>query len=220
MILNDIYTGLLTIYLGSFKDLYNKNINLIRFTSFFLLIFPVVIISNACSTEEGKNDKSVNDAINYIKRGRHAIALDILDNVLRRDPFYTKAFLYRGYIYRIKNECNKAIHDFKSIVGQGPGVKEYYHAHYQIALCYMNYHNYNDAIKHLEKAVELNKYRYHDGSIIIDPGRDKKVLNSYNALGECYFNLENIEKARQAFNKALEIDPENDFAKIGLNKAM
>lgn len=96
----------------------------------------------------------------------------------------------------------KAVARFEDVLKRDPA---YYPANFGLAAAYTKLKRYEDAIpealKYVESAVD-----------------DKEKSNGMTVLGICYEATGNKEKARESFQKAVELNPENQFAQKNLDR--
>jgi tetratricopeptide (TPR) repeat protein len=79
--------------------------------------------------------------------------------------------------------------------------------YFGLGYVYLQMSNYNDAIKMLEQCINKT-------------GDDKlQKSDTYANLGLCYISIGDRQTAIDCFNKALELNPDNEYAKNGMNLA-
>lgn len=91
---------------------------------------------------------------------------------------------------------------FEDALEQDPS---YYHANYGLAVAFTKLQIFKDAIPFAQKYVEAST-------------NNKEKSSGMNVLGICYDATGDREKAKEAFQKAVELNPENKSAQDNLNK--
>ena len=131
----------------------------------------------------GQNDAAANS------EGTLHKAIAEFEAVTRLDPKDTDSLIALGRLYRLTNQNPKAEDTFRKAIGADPGSKP---ALSYLAQLYLDQGNYADAIATLER---------------IAPGdMDPSALVM---LGQAYLQTRDYEKAVDAYNQALQQDPEN-----------
>ena len=102
-----------------------------------------------------------------------------------------------GTIYLAYSNYNKALEYYNKTLLV---VDDLEYLHHFMGRCYRRSGEYKKVLYHCARAIEFGK-----------EDLEIKILE-----GEAYLNLGEIENAKQSFNRALEIDPESDSAKVGL----
>lgn len=138
---------------------------------------------------------------------------------------------YEG-VNRIERWPNDALEYFQKSLRQAP--KDFPLLYEAIARAYMRLEKYNEAIQYYEKAISIDprmvESRYFLGYVALqkkDLETAKKHFEAltyydpdYSAgwtlLGHTYTGLNELEKARQAYNTALRLTPNNKDAAMGL----
>ena len=120
-----------------------------------------------------------------------AIVDEILSSTNIKD---SKTLVQDGNAYLKKNEYDKAIDCYKQSIDLRP---EFSDTYYQLGKAYKGKEDYPNAISSLETYLK---------------GKDQDV-EAVILLGECYNQTGTYAKAKEQFNKAMVIDPSNDYAK-------
>lgn len=100
-----------------------------------------------------------------------------------------------------KQNFDTAVTWFQDALKQDPS---YYRANYGLAAAYTKLNRFDEAIQYAEKYVDAAK-----------DNTEKSI--GYNILGICYDVTGQREKALDAFQKAVEFNPDNESAKSNLN---
>jgi len=116
-------------------------------------------------------------------------AVTEFEAVTRLDPKDTDSLIALGRLYRVTNQNSKAEEAFRKALGADPGSKP---ALSYLAQLYLDQGNYADAIATLERIPPAD----------MDP-------SALVMLGQAYLENRDYDKAVDAYNQALEQDPEN-----------
>lgn len=115
-------------------------------------------------------------------------AIEYLNNAIKLDSRYYKAYHMRGYIYKSLGEYQRAIDDYSEAIRLN---QNYASAYFSRGLAYGDLGNYNQEIADYNKAIEL------------DPNKDVVYFNR----GVAYGNLGNYNKEIADYNKVIELNP-------------
>ena len=148
----------------------------------------------------------------HIKAGEFSQAASLYKNILHKYPENKRANLILKKIKNIqqktffndppKNFIDELINYhrlgfYKDLINNSLKLYKHYPESYTlnnlIAAGYTGLKQYNKAINHYEKAININKY----------------ASNSYLNLGNLYSDLKKFKIAEKYYNKALSIDPKN-----------
>jgi len=102
-----------------------------------------------------------------------------------------------GFIYYLRNEIDKAFEYFQRSLSE---TDDFEYLHHLVARIYRDKGEFAKILEHCSKAIE---YGHEDTEI--------RLLE-----GEAYLNLGNADKARNSFNRALELEPDHEDARLGL----
>ncbi|MCC0566535.1 tetratricopeptide repeat protein [Brevibacillus borstelensis] len=101
-----------------------------------------------------------------------------------------------------KKSENEAASWFNQALERDPS---YYLANYGLSIAYVQLSRFDDAITAANKFVGAAKEK-------------DEQSNGYNVIGLCYESKGDREKAREAYQKSVELDPKNEYAKTNLNR--
>lgn len=153
------------------------------------------------STEDNKEDTSNSD--------RYFIVEDNEYKLLWHDDFkehFSSNYVYVAWMEIHKKEnkdLNKAAIDIKKALEID---SENSHAYYALACVYSDLKRYDEALNAADKYLEyLDKNDEYYKSISSD---------TYNLKGVIYMDKEDFSKAKEYYNKALELNPNNEYAKL------
>jgi tetratricopeptide (TPR) repeat protein len=151
----------------------------------FLLLFFTLLISVGTGYALGHfyfwNDvdmKRVNEQLTYYKEE------------VRKDPANLENRIVLGYTYFLKGENEKAIKEFDYVLEQD---KNYYDAHYNLGLVFLDEERYNEALIEFEKTVNIAPKDY----------------KGHVQMGIAYRGLEEYDKATKALEQANKLAPTN-----------
>lgn len=151
----------------------------------FMLLFLTLAISIGTGYALGHfyfwNDidmKRVNEQLAYYKEE------------VRKDPSNLQNRIVLGYTYYLKGDHDEAIKQFDYVLEQD---KNYYDAHYNLGLVFIDEERYNEALIELEKAVKIAP-------------RDFK---GHIQMGIAYRGLKEYDKAMKSLEQANKLAPTN-----------
>jgi tetratricopeptide (TPR) repeat protein len=145
----------------------------------------------------------------FYRRDNDEKALEAFKKALSLDPDLAEAHFRIGLSYDALGEEQQAEESYKKAV---TAYKKYFaneenekdpEAHYNLAQTYAGLHLYSEAVREYRQATKLKQ---DDADIYYD-------------LGLALTRLAQYDEAVAAFEKSLEIDPENYRAEDGLNEA-
>jgi tetratricopeptide (TPR) repeat protein len=127
----------------------------------------------------------------YEQNGQVEQAVTTFEEIIARDPDYTQALNYLGYMLADRGLRLEYAHDLiEKAVTLAPDNAAYLDSYGWV---FYRLGNYNQALVHLKKAVALDS----------DP-----VI--FDHLGDVYRAVGDLKEARTWWQKALDMDPEND----------
>jgi len=144
-----------------------------------------------------------------------------------------RAYYNLGRNYMESAKYEEAIGEFKKALKENP---EHYQALLQMALAHANIKDFDSAFTYFKKAVkiepkrsitsllfaqELNDLGKYDGAIKLyksEINRNPKNAALYNGLGIAYANKELYDKAEEAWEKGLALQPNSEEIKKNLGK--
>jgi len=130
--------------------------------------------------------------------GHHEEALRLYDKSLAIRPT-AEAYTYKGWTLSHMGEHKRAIEEAEKAIRVDP---EFGNPYNDIGVYLIELGREDEAIAYLEKAKRAKRYCCYQ-------------FPHFN-LGRIYLKKEQYEKARQEFKKSLEIDPDYDPARMGL----
>ncbi len=109
------------------------------------------------------------------------------EEAIRLRPHYGRALINLGRSYQLQNKNDKAIEIYERALASDYQDRDLYYLHG--SLCY-----------------DMGKY---DRAVLSLESVDKRFMDTSFKLGCCYFNTNNIAKAAECFERALEVEPTN-----------
>ncbi len=167
----------------------------------------------------------------------HDEAIDCYTKLLEIEPDNDKVYYELGHLYLQKNESLPAVNAF-SMALEKDEENPFYHNSMAFALVQLE--QYDDAIEHYQKAININPDPYWTsivcqalGSVYMEIKNNPEaaivlyqtaaVLNpdseeSQIAIGDTYFSIEDYDNAIKAYCDAIKINPENAkaYCKCGM----
>ena len=164
-------------------------------------------------------------------------AIDCYTKLLEIEPDNDKVYYELGHLYLQKNESLPAVNAF-SMALEKDEENPFYHNSMAFALVQLE--QYDDAIEHYQKAININPDPYWTsivcqalGSVYLEIKNNTEaaivlyqtaaVLNpeseeSQIAIGDTYFSAEDYDNAIKAYCDAIKINPENAkaYCKCGM----
>jgi tetratricopeptide (TPR) repeat protein len=171
--------------------------------------------------------------VDHLKQQRYEAAIEVFTELIELNPDNPDAYKNRGVAYMKLSQYDLAIHDFEKTKQMMPdlkglhsnlGVAWYYKGEYDKAIA-----NYNSEIElspgshyaYFNRAICWAELKEYDKSLDDIAQTLTLVPDFYLAhclKGDLYMDLENIGAARSAYEKAVEVDPEEAYAKAQLEK--
>jgi len=180
---------------------------------------------------QGRTWKSRNDFGKALSKLNKAIELN------EKDPsaYYERALVYlkmfRDSVFENKELTAKAEENLRSAIRLGLENDHLFHAQ---AILLQNNKDFELALKHINTALELNKYFAHGylvrGSLQVDLNNPEQAMEDYNRAvkldplleeahtnkGALYASREQYDLAEAEYKKALEINPKSLFPTVNL----
>ncbi len=142
----------------------------------------------------------VNLARTYVDLNRLEKASETINRALAADSTNADAYSVRGRIMNLNGEAQIAIESYQKAIALDPGNP---FAKNNLAFIYIQSQRFNDALPLIEQAI----------------AQKNDVAYFHNNLGIVYAALGERQKAVDAFQAALVIDPSNEKAKANLERA-
>ena len=164
-------------------------------------------------------------------------AIDYYTRLLEIEKENPKIYYELGHLYIQKNDKLNSISAFKLALDYDEENPFY---HNSLAFALVQIEHYDEAIEHYKKAISLNPENewtaivcqalaliysqikgnneaalaFYDMAIALDP----KSIDSYIAIGDIYFESDNLDDAIKIYCDAIKIDPENPklYGKAGI----
>jgi tetratricopeptide (TPR) repeat protein len=116
--------------------------------------------------------------------------LEFYKEEVRKDPANLENRIILGYTYFLKGDNEKAIKEFDFVLEQD---KNYYDAHYNLGLVFLDEERYNEALIEFEKTVKIAP----------------KDFKGHVQMGITYRELEEYDNATKALEQANKLAPTN-----------
>lgn len=150
-----------------------------------LLLFLTLVVSVGAGYAAGKlyfwnnlDMKRVNEQLKYYQEE------------VKKDPSNKENRVVLGYTYYLKGDNEKAIKEFDVVLEQD---KNYYDAHYNMGLVFLDEESYNEALKAFGKAVKIAP----------------KDFKGHLQLGITYREMEMYDEALKSLETANKLSPTN-----------
>jgi|GEM_PF-3007208 len=163
----------------------------------------------------------------YLREGMLDEAMERLKIVIELEPNHAEAHFNLGYIYFKKDLLDKAIEEYKKGLEFKPQTLK---GHLSLALIYEKKNMYKDAIDEYSKVLEIEpgnkdaKQELNSLKAIVQIKEELNVtpddVESYIHLGHIYYSRGMYQEASNNYNRALQIDPQNELAKTSAQKAI
>lgn len=116
------------------------------------------------------------------------------------EAYYNIGLMYQDGKGKEKDSI-KSLEYYKKVLEYSP---DSYSIYYGIGYIYNELGRYDEALKNIKTYIEKEN--------------DKKgQSDGYNIIGNIYLSQLKTSKAKEAYKKALELDPDNEYAKTNLN---
>jgi len=160
-------------------------------------------------------------AKSYYGKGDLDKALEILDQVLAKDPDYGEANKYKAYVLIDKKDYSKAEEYFNKVKPEDMNSEAYS----KWSKIYTEKKEFSKAYEYLDKAVAadtndenvyfeygkalFNEQKYGDALVKLNKSIELGILNvaSYVYAGICYFYLNEFDKGVEILTKSIELNP-------------
>ncbi len=168
---------------------------------------------------------------------KHDEAIDCYTRILEIEPDNDKVYYELGHLYLQKNDSLPAVNAFNMALEKDEENPFY---HNSLAFALVQLEQYDEAIEHYQKAININPDPYWTsivcqalGSVYLEIKQNYEaaivlyqtaaVLNpeseeSQIAIGDTYFSIDEFDSAIKAYCDAIKINPENAkaYCKCGM----
>lgn len=146
-----------------------------------------------------------NLAMLYSQKGDDEKAVAEYEREIALDDSFPAAYNNLGRIFFERGEIAKSEKDFKRALKIDP---RYVHALNNLGLVYMEGGRVKEAIVEFKKALDVDpRYEGATRNLALAQDMIEKPAETYNRLGQIYYNQGNLLKAEQQFDRALTCDP-------------
>jgi Tfp pilus assembly protein PilF len=165
-------------------------------------------------------------------------AIKNLKDAIEDDPEYIPSYLLLGHLYKKSGRSHEATESFKEGIKIAQGARDEERHFYLGIYYYLENSDYRNGIKELEDATKIARrpsLRFDIYVTLADAynrnGQPESGLENakkaielgprsaigYTVLGDAYANMHQYDDAKITFNKALQLDPNLESARRGLN---
>jgi tetratricopeptide (TPR) repeat protein len=137
-----------------------------------------------------------NKAVELSKKGKLTKSIDLFNKALEENPLDTNINFNLALVYVKKEDFISAIKYLKNSIKSKKSPENLR----ELGICYIRLKKFSEARESLEESMRL----------------DNNLSETYNVLGVLDFQEEKYLDARGAFEKAVELDPENRDAWFNL----
>ena len=163
------------------------------------------MLSQATKMAPNNEDAQYYYGLSLASQGKSKEAQPVFQNVIEINNKNAVAYQELANLYADDRRYEEALILYEKAVQLRPDLKN---IHLNLGEIYYIQGKNDLAVIELQKATES-----------IEPSGDKESLTSaYDLLGRAYRSQENIQEAKQAFQKALNVDPQNPEARASLGK--
>jgi len=138
--------------------------------------------------------------VSAIKNPEQEIVLKKITDIESLEENNPKTLYLKGEKLYNQGEYEKALAVFKELVGTQPKL---YKARVNIGNCYIKLKQYDEAIEEFKFVLEKLKEEKENLK------GNKTASSIYASLGELYMDRNDFEKAKEYFEKSINIDPSN-----------
>lgn len=133
----------------------------------------------------------------YMDMGLWDQAIEEFDRALANPIYDTPemALYNAGWAYYSKKDYKISLAKYEEALRVKPITVLRPQIEKNIGRIYFDQNNVSEAVRHFQKAVELNSSLY----------------DAYFLLGECYIRIKDTEKARKAFQAVIKLSPQSSF---------
>lgn len=129
----------------------------------------------------------------YYLEGNIKKAETLIRKSLQLDPDLARSHYNLGVMYGEKGLPMRAIAEFREVLRIDPNYPQRAHVHNGLGVAYFNLKQFDEALAEFQKALEL----------------DSTFSGIYSRIGLVNLSIGNIQAAEKAFQKSLELEPEN-----------
>lgn len=164
---------------------------------------------------------------------RNDEALNVLNEILSREPRYTPAFRYRAEIFAVRNDFSNAIKDWQSVLNLEPRLQD----QLRLAELFARTQQFDEAIalyQQVLKGDSANKEaQIALAALMVESGRSVEALSQLETLLQTQPNRADIraqlaelylakqpEKALEQYSLASRLEPANAAYQLGVGAAL
>ncbi len=203
---------------------------MIRYSIIPVCLFVCFLSATVVASQEKQLFET---GVEHLKQQRYEAAIDVFTELIELDPDNPDAYKNRGVAFMKQSQYDFAIHDFEKTRQMMPELKGL-HSNLGVAWYYKG--EYEKAIANYDREIDLSPdshYAYFNRAICWAELKeyDKSLDDIAQTLtlvpdfylahclkGDLYLELGDVEAARTAYEKAVEVDPEKEYANAQLEK--
>jgi tetratricopeptide (TPR) repeat protein len=156
----------------------------------------ISLLEEATDTDTSLALAYINLSAAYFRQRDFEQGLEVLDAALEADPKNTYALNNRGYILLQANEPDEALENFRQVIKLDPLFVD---AHINQALVYRLIGEFDLALRDINNGINLL------------PSPDEGIIV---LRGDILYSLRRYDQALADFTRAIELNPENDYALV------
>lgn len=139
------------------------------------------------------------EALQAFEKGMINESIEGLKNVISKYPNYPDVHNALGLAYSLAGNYELAIKSFSRATELNP---DYIEAYVNMAIIYNEQCQFEEAIKAFEKAATLETKEKG-----FSPQLKAKLANTYMQLGDTYYELKEYTKAKEEYQRAIDVSP-------------
>jgi tetratricopeptide (TPR) repeat protein len=198
------------------------------------ILFSVWVICFLSGSVLAAQEKQLYDTgVQYLKQERYESAITVFSELINLEPLNADAYKNRGVAHMKLAQYDQAIHDFEKTLEMTPAVKGIYS---NLGVAWYYKADYKKAIENYDREIALSPdshYAYFNRAIcwaeLVEYNKSFQDIDQTLALapefylahclkGDLFLEINDIGAARAAYEKAIEIDPEQAYARTQLDK--
>jgi tetratricopeptide (TPR) repeat protein len=173
-----------------------------------IVLLALTLSGFAFTQEEQTEGQSLQSAAQYMERGDFAAAAALVRKILVRNPNSPSAYNLLGICQVQSGESEGARQSFEKALELDPRLAT---ARVNLGKLLIRMHEETAALQQFKAAIAI------DSEILV---RDPTSYSSFNIFGLCLMSDGKFEEARQAFERAIQINPQYVPARVNIGNAL